>query len=65
MENVIHTCNVVYGSYSQDDVKVYCDEDDDMSVIKAKVRRQLDLNFLPMAHYSVKIISTRYVGRED
>ncbi len=58
MAQVIHTVNVVYGSYSQDGVKICCDEDDDIEIVKAKVRRQFDLTFLSMATYSVKIIDT-------
>ena len=50
---VIHTCKVVYGSYSGI-VKVVCDADDDMDIIKAKVKKQADLNFLPMTNLSSK-----------
>lgn len=55
---VIHTCKVVYGSYSGT-VQVKCHEDDELDVVKAKIRRQESLNFLPMATYQVKIIDTR------
>ncbi len=58
MANVIHTVNVVYGSYSENGVRVVCDEDDDISVVKARVKKKLQLNFLPMATFSVKIIDT-------
>lgn len=58
---VIHTVKVVYGSYSGT-IKVRCNEDDDMETIKAKVRKQADLNFLSMATYQVKIIDTNYLN---
>ncbi len=62
MAQVIHTVKVQYGSYS-DTTTILCDENDDNDVIKAKVRKKLDLNFLSMAYYSVKVIDTRYVDR--
>ena len=58
MAQVIHTVDVVYGSYSGT-TTVRCDENDDMSVIEAKVRRQEKLDFLSMATYRVKIIDTK------
>lgn len=58
-KTVIHTCKVVYGSYSGT-VKIWCDEDDDLETIKAKITRQERLNFLSMATYQVKILSTEY-----
>ncbi len=58
MAMVIHTVNVVYGSYAQDGIKVRCNDDDDLETVKAKVKKQLDLNFLAMATYSVKITNT-------
>jgi hypothetical protein len=58
--SVIHTCKVVYGSYSGT-VKVRCDSDDDLETVKAKIRRQERLDFLSMATYQVKIIDTNYL----
>jgi len=55
---VIHKVNVVYGSYYEEGVMVRCDEDDEMETVKAKVKRQLNLNFLPMATFQVKITDT-------
>jgi hypothetical protein len=57
---VIYTIDVVYGSYNEI-VKVICDENDDMATIEARVRRQYSLNFLPMAYFKVKILSTEYL----
>lgn len=62
MAQVIHTVKVQYGSYSET-TTITCDENDDNEVIKAKVRKMLDLNFLSMAYFSVKVIDTRYVDR--
>ncbi len=50
--------DVVYGSYSQKGIKIYCHEDDDIETIKGIVKKQLSLNFLPMAYFSVKIVNT-------
>lgn len=61
MAQVIHTVNVVYGSYSQDGVQITCDENDDIDYVKSKVKKRLDLNFLPMATFSVRIINTEYL----
>ncbi|HEY0056299.1 MAG TPA: hypothetical protein VGB63_13160 [Pedobacter sp.] len=58
MAQVIHTVDVVYGSYSGT-IEVRCDENDDLDVVKAKVRRQERLDFLSMATYQVKIIDTK------
>lgn len=56
---VVHTCNVTYGSYYEEGVEVVCDENDDLDTVKAKIRRKLDLNFLSMATYNVRITNTR------
>lgn len=64
MAQVIHTCDVIYGSYDGQ-IDVVCDEDDDMETIKGKVRRQANLNFLSMATYSVKIINTKQLRYEE
>lgn len=58
MANVIHTVNVIYGSYYQEGIKIVCDENDDNDDIKAKVRRKLNLNFLSMATYQVKVVDS-------
>jgi hypothetical protein len=55
---VEHTCNVTYGSYYEEGVKIVCDKDDDLDTVKSKIRKKLSLNFLSMATYSVKIINT-------
>lgn len=60
MTQVIHTVDYVYGSYSGT-TKVRCGLDDDMEVVKAKVRRQESLNFLSMASYSVKVTNTEEI----
>jgi hypothetical protein len=65
MAQVIHTVNVVYGSYSEGGVQVRCDENDDLDTIKEKVKRDLDLNFLPMATFSVKVISTQHLYHDN
>lgn len=57
---VIHTCDVVYGSYYAT-IKVRCDENDDLENVKAKVRKQAGLNFLSMATFQVKITDTQYL----
>lgn len=57
---VEHTCEVNYGSYNGIS-KVVCDADDDLDIVKAKVKKQEKLNFLAMASYSVKIINTHYL----
>jgi hypothetical protein len=59
MNQVIHTCKVVYGSYSGT-VNIRCHEDDDIETIKAKIRKQEGLNFLAMATYQVKIIDSKF-----
>lgn len=64
MGQVIHTCDVVYGSYDGQ-IDVVCDEDDEMETVKAKIKRKADLNFLSMATYSVKIVSTRRVDYDS
>lgn len=61
MAQVIHTVNVVYGSYSQDGIKITCDENDDLDQIKAKIKRLYSLNFLAMYTYSVKIVNTEKI----
>ena len=58
MARVMHTCEVVYGSYDGT-VEVICDADDDKETVKAKIKKQEGLNFLAMATYQVKIIKTR------
>jgi hypothetical protein len=62
MPRVIHTCKVVYGSYDGT-VKIICDEEDDLEIIKAKIRRQERLDFLSMATYQVKIINTNHIDQ--
>lgn len=57
-EKVQHTCNVTYGSYYQEGVKVVCDANDDLDIVKAKIKKLLNLNFLAMATYQVKITNT-------
>lgn len=64
MAQVIHTVYVVYGSYSGK-TKVVCDENDDMQIIEAKVRRQEGLDFLSMATYRVKILETKRLDYDD
>lgn len=61
MSRVIHTVDVQYGSYREGDYEVVCDADDDNDAIKAIVRKKLDLNFLPMAYYSVRITNTQHL----
>lgn len=58
MPKVIHTVTVQYGSYYQEGIKITCNYNDDMETIKGKIRRELSLNFLSMATYSVKITNT-------
>lgn len=60
--NVELTCKVVYGSYSQDDVKIVCDENDDLETIKGKIKKKYALNFLSMATYSVKVTDRKYLS---
>lgn len=60
MANVIHTVKVVYGSYSGI-VEVVCDENDELDVVKAKVKKQERLEFLPMAHFTIKILDTEHL----
>jgi hypothetical protein len=64
MAYVTHTVNVQYGSYYEEGIKVLCNENDDMETIKGKIRRELSLNFLSMATYSVKITDTKYHSNE-
>lgn len=61
MKQVTHTVNVIYGSYYQEGIKITCNEDDNIDTVRAKVKKMLSLNFLPMATYSVKITSTNQV----
>lgn len=61
MSQVMHTVDVQYGSYSEKDYKVTCDENDDNDFIKARVKRLLKLDFLPMATLSVKVTGTEYI----
>jgi hypothetical protein len=63
MKDVIHTCEVVYGSYSGT-VKVRCDQDDDLEIVKARIRKQERLDFLSMATYQVKITNTEALNDE-
>lgn len=58
MAHVIHTVDIVYGSYSEKGYKIACDENDDLDTVKAKVKKALSLNFLAMASYSIKITNT-------
>jgi hypothetical protein len=60
-ERVCHTVRIVYGSYTQDNYKVYCNANDDMSRIKGIITRELQLNFLSMCTYQVAILSTEYL----
>ena len=65
MGRVIHTVDIVYGSYSQDDVDVSCDENDDIDTIKAIIRKKFKLDFLPMATYRVNITNTKYIDDSE
>lgn len=58
MSNVKHTVKWQYGSYSGT-TTVLCDENDDLDVVEAKVRREESLSFLAMCSESYKIIDTQ------
>jgi len=51
---------VTYGSY-QEEIEIFCHEDDEIEVIQAKAFKKLNCNFLPMAYKSAKILSREYV----
>lgn len=59
MAQVLHTVNWYYGSYSGT-CAIYCDENDDMEVVKAKVKKQENLNFLSMVSDGYKIVATKH-----
>jgi hypothetical protein len=50
-------CDVTYGSYSEKDYETVVPSDYEQSAIEAKIRRELSLNFLPMASFRVKVTS--------
>lgn len=64
MANVLHTCFVVYGSYSGH-VEILCNDEDDLETIKARIRKQEKLDFLSMATYTVRILSTKKLEEEN
>jgi len=57
MAKVRHNCEVNYGSYNGE-FTVLCDEDDDRETVGYKIKKQAELNFLAMASFSFKILST-------
>ena len=64
MASVKHTVYAVYGSYSGS-IDVICDENDDKSVVVAKVKREARLNFLAMCSESYTITHTEQLPEYD
>jgi hypothetical protein len=60
MNQVQHTVEVIYGSY-KGVVSVDCDENDDLDVVKSKIRSQNSLDFLSNGTFQVKILSTESI----
>lgn len=64
MGQVIHLVWFNYG-LGTGTTTIRCNAEDDMSVIEGKVKRDKDLNYLPMCSFSVKILSTTPVPSYD